>query len=617
MKSLTQKITAIFALLLVLPMQFVIAIENNPELVLSDYAYYKEIQGEISGEFASVVLDSEIYQHSNFTDLAVVDESGNQIPFQLLQSDYQNMSQSVKVIDSSGSLAMAEKLLDGDGETFFELDQGTKDPAWKIYKTAITFDLGEEMPLNVVDFVLPKFAKYWDRIEVSASSDNVVYSVVKPINLGKSAAERFLHFEDLQTRYLKIDFLYGDILSIAEVSFYTQGTSTVIFPTTKDKKYKLYYGNLKPVTQSMETDFHLPKTSVLILGSAQTNPDYNSDFDLDGVENFKDNCPFLANIDQMDNDGDGMGDLCDSTKFMHNQDQNDFDFDGVGDFSDNCIYLKNPNQRDLDGDKIGDFCDDDDGDMILNFEDNCPDVKNYAQADADGNGIGDVCEGDSDQDGVPNVFDNCPQDFNADQIDTDLDGKGDVCDNCAQVANSDQKDTNQNKTGDACEDTDGDGILDLQDNCPKIANADQKDSDEDNVGDVCDNCPNLKNSSQWDDDNDGVGNECEDDDADGVLAQADNCPNYANADQKDSDNNGIGDVCEDFDGDEIIDLADNCVKTPNADQIDEDRDGIGDACDPQILVTKPPYLFYGLLAVLGLGVLYYAVKLVHQIKEGD
>lgn len=617
MKSLIQKIIAIFALLLVLPMQFVIAIENNPELVLSDYAYYKEIQGEISGEFASVVLDSEIYQHSNFTDLAVVDESGNQIPFQLLQSDYQNISQSVKVIDSSGSLAMAEKLLDGDGETFFELDQGTKDPAWKIYKTAMTFDLGEEMPLNVVDFVLPKFAKYWDRIEVSASSDNVVYSVVKPINLGKSAAERFLHFEDLQTRYLKIDFLYGDILSIAEVSFYTQGTSTVIFPTTKDKKYKLYYGNLKPVTQSMETDFHLPKTSVLILGSVQTNPDYNSDFDLDGVENSKDNCPFLANVDQMNNDGDGMGDLCDSTKFMHNQDQNDFDFDGVGDSSDNCIYLKNPNQRDLDGDKIGDFCDDDDGDTILNFEDNCPDLKNYAQADADGNGIGDVCEGDNDQDGVPNVFDNCSQAFNADQLDTDFDEKGDVCDNCVQISNFDQKDKDQNKTGDACEDTDVDGIFDSEDNCSKISNTDQKDIDGDDVGDACDNCPNLKNSSQWDDDGDGVGNECEDDDVDGFLAQADNCPKHANPDQKDSDNNGIGDVCEDFDGDEIIDLADNCVKTPNADQIDEDRDGIGDACDPQILVTKPPYLFYGLLAVLGLGVLYYAVKLVHQIKEGD
>ena len=35
------------------------------------------------------------------------------------------------------------------------------------------------------------------------------------------------------------------------------------------------------------------------------------DFDGDGIGNFDDNCPFVANPDQSDVDGDGIGDVCD------------------------------------------------------------------------------------------------------------------------------------------------------------------------------------------------------------------------------------------------------------------------------------------------------------------
>jgi hypothetical protein len=37
---------------------------------------------------------------------------------------------------------------------------------------------------------------------------------------------------------------------------------------------------------------------------------------------------------------------------------------------------------------------------------------------------------DSDEDGVPDAFDNCPDDHNPDQIDSDGDGIGDICDGC-------------------------------------------------------------------------------------------------------------------------------------------------------------------------------------------
>ena len=164
--------------------------------------------------------------------------------------------------------------------------------------------------------------------------------------------------------------------------------------------------------------------------------------------------------------------------------------------------------------------------------------------------------GDSDEDGVQDLHDNCPFTANADQADTDGDRLGDVCDNCPNAANANQ------------EDTDGDGIGDACDNCPGKANADQKDTDGDGMGDVCDNCPFVANRDQKDTDRDGVGDAC------------DNCPAIANADQKDTDSDGSGDVCDDDrDGDGFANSADNCPDKANPTQADSDRDGVGDACD--------------------------------------
>jgi Thrombospondin type 3 repeat len=80
-----------------------------------------------------------------------------------------------------------------------------------------------------------------------------------------------------------------------------------------------------------------------------------------------------------------------------------------------------------------------------------------------------VTAADSDDDGVPDSTDNCPNAANADQTDSDGDGIGDVCD-----------------TTDPDPDTDGDGVLDANDNCPTVVNADQEDADNDGLGDACD-----------------------------------------------------------------------------------------------------------------------------------
>ena len=147
-------------------------------------------------------------------------------------------------------------------------------------------------------------------------------------------------------------------------------------------------------------------------------------------------------------------------------------------------------------------------------------------------------------------------------VDLDIDGVPDVIDNCPADYNPGQEDADGNGVGDACEivlDFDGDGILDDVDNCPLIANPGQEDQDGDGIGDACD--PDV--------------------DGDLVLNGDDNCPLLANPDQTDTDGDGIGDACDpDVDGDLVLNGDDNCPLIANPTQADTDGDGIGDACDP-------------------------------------
>ena len=159
------------------------------------------------------------------------------------------------------------------------------------------------------------------------------------------------------------------------------------------------------------------------------------DGDGDGTDDGSDNCPLIANSDQLDTDSDGTGDACDT----------DDDGDGDNDGSDNCPLIANADQLDTDSDGTGDACDtDDDGDGDNDGSDNCPLVSNANQLDTDSDGTGDACDTDDDGDGDNDGSDNCPLVSNADQLDTDSDGTGDACDT----------------------DDDGDGDNDGSDNCP-------------------------------------------------------------------------------------------------------------------------------------------------------
>ncbi|MBU1683110.1 S-layer homology domain-containing protein, partial [Patescibacteria group bacterium] len=59
-----------------------------------------------------------------------------------------------------------------------------------------------------------------------------------------------------------------------------------------------------------------------------------------------------------------------------------------------------------------------------------------------------------------------------------------------------------------------DGVGDICDNCPDDINPDQIDTDGDGLGDECDNCPAVENPDQLDTDGDSEGNACDEDDDD-------------------------------------------------------------------------------------------------------
>lgn len=199
------------------------------------------------------------------------------------------------------------------------------------------------------------------------------------------------------------------------------------------------------------------------------------------------------------------------------------------------------------------------------------------------------------QQGITAIFE--ADDYEADALDDDSDGFN----NIEEIANG----TNPRDSADPPRDGDNDGVPDIMDNCLTTPNPSQSDLDSDGLGDACDsvneldldndnvnddvdNCPNASNESQADIDGDGIGDACDvnnalDVDGDMVNNDEDNCPSSANADQSDIDNDGIGDKCDpindDPDGDEVNNPLDNCPDTPNPDQADSDSNGIGDACE--------------------------------------
>ncbi len=98
-------------------------------------------------------------------------------------------------------------------------------------------------------------------------------------------------------------------------------------------------------------------------GCGQAVCEQEVDTDGDFVRDAIDNCPAMCNVSQLDADTDGTGDVCDAEPGCGGEGQPvcetscDADNDGILNELDNCPVIANPQQLDADDDGIGDVCD--------------------------------------------------------------------------------------------------------------------------------------------------------------------------------------------------------------------------------------------------------------------
>ncbi len=165
----------------------------------------------------------------------------------------------------------------------------------------------------------------------------------------------FIEFPETTAPQWVIDFTYSQPMRITEVTLtQTEGHTDrgVRFLAQPGEVYDVYFnGTLRAPVSYVGSGGDLWSDVGVVMHryvfGTESQYYVPAETDGDGVLDQHDNCPAVANQDQLDVDYNGVGDACD-----------DFDRDGYLNIVDSCPSIPNAYQRDTDGDGIGDECDD-------------------------------------------------------------------------------------------------------------------------------------------------------------------------------------------------------------------------------------------------------------------
>ncbi|MBP7768674.1 thrombospondin type 3 repeat-containing protein, partial [Candidatus Woesebacteria bacterium] len=144
-------------------------------------------------------------------------------------------------------------------------------------------------------------------------------------------------FPAVKVSKLILTLSYKQTLQLTEVSVnqadasQTQSYSMVRFLAKPASSYFLYTDattHQKPSVKNQEAGnlFSVQSVRKMMLPAPELNPTFiPADSDVDGILDSVDNCPTVANPDQIDKNYNGVGDVCD-----------DFDYDTIPNNRDNC-----------------------------------------------------------------------------------------------------------------------------------------------------------------------------------------------------------------------------------------------------------------------------------------